>query len=186
MSNFADLLLKVGKLKSIKRSGWVREGMPDPESVAAHTFRVAFLSMLLGDELNVDKDKLIQMALLHDIEEIETLDPVVQRGNKEVGQHDKVKEKAFIENLFKDIENTSQFVNLWEEQSKEKTSSASKEAEILYEIGKLATCWQALEYEIQGADSKKLDEFWVNAKTHIKHPVIKKWLDELESQRKQS
>jgi putative hydrolase of HD superfamily len=69
VSDLTDLLLKVGKLKSIKRTGWGRGKFQDPESVAEHSFRVAFLALLLGDELGLDKNKLFEMAFLHDVEE---------------------------------------------------------------------------------------------------------------------
>jgi putative hydrolase of HD superfamily len=55
-SIIVDSLLKVGKLKSLKRTGWVREGMPDPESVAEHTFRVCFLILVLGDDILLLKE----------------------------------------------------------------------------------------------------------------------------------
>ncbi len=183
-SKFADFLLKVGKLKSIKRSGWVREGMPDPESIAEHSFRVAFLVLLLGKELDIPVDRALKMALVHDIEEVETNDPITQRGEEQVKEHDEKIEKEAVKSLFSDIPNSEEMYQLWEAHLPENKSERTKESDILYQIGKLATCWQSLEYELQGADPKKLDEFWVNAKMHIKHPVIKKWLEDLESQRK--
>ncbi|MEJ2441739.1 MAG: HD domain-containing protein, partial [Patescibacteria group bacterium] len=75
----ADSLLKIGKLKSLKRTGWVREGMPDPESVAEHTFRVCLMVVFLGKNLQISEEKLLKMAVLHDIEEVVTNDPVTQR-----------------------------------------------------------------------------------------------------------
>ena len=46
-----------------------------PESVAEHSYYVAFLAMLLGDYFSdrgmvINKEKLMKMALLHDVEEI--------------------------------------------------------------------------------------------------------------------
>lgn len=48
------LLKIVGKLKQLKRSGWVRNNIPDPETVAEHSFRVAMLAMLWAPEAGVD------------------------------------------------------------------------------------------------------------------------------------
>ena len=40
---------KAIKLKSIKRKGWLRRGIENAESVADHTFMLAFLAMMVGD-----------------------------------------------------------------------------------------------------------------------------------------
>jgi len=37
------LAKKAGKLKEIKRGGWLRVGIGKAESVACHSYRVAFL-----------------------------------------------------------------------------------------------------------------------------------------------
>ena len=94
-----DVLLKVGRLKSIKRTGWVRSGMPDPESVAAHTFRVCFLVLVLADRLKLNRQKLLEMGLLHDIEEAVTGDPVTQRGMDQIGEHDVEEEGNIVDGI---------------------------------------------------------------------------------------
>lgn len=184
MKNLVKFLLEAGKLKSIERSGWVREGMPSPETVAEHSWRVALLAMILGDELGVDKNKLIKMALIHDLEEAETHDPVVQRGANQVGNHQRDEEELILKRMISETIGADEVFTLWEEQAVENSSGATKEAIILYELGKIATAWQALEYELAGADPKKLDEFWENAHTHIKEPKILELLNELEKLRR--
>lgn len=175
----SDLLLKVGKLKTLKRTGWVREAMPDPESVAEHTFRVCFLAFVLADELKADKDKLLKMALVHDIEEVETLDPVAQRGSQKTGSHDYAKEKEIVNEL-----GNKEISVLWEAGLAKDSPGAPRESAILFQLDRLANCWQALEYELDGADGKKLDEFWENAKAKITDPVLVSLLTEMEGKRK--
>lgn len=177
-------LLKIGKLKSIKRSGWVREEMPDPESVAEHTFRVSFLVLLLGEELKVSTEKLLKMAIVHDIEEAVIGDPVTQRGAKGVLKRDYKKEKQVVRDLVSTAPNPSELYKLWEDHLLQNRPGASRDASILYQIGKIATVWQALEYELDGAEPGKLDEFWENAKTHIKEPLLVELFNSLESKRK--
>jgi len=63
--DYLGFLKEVGKSKRLLRSGWIREKVNDPESVAEHSFRVGVLAMVLSDAIKVDKDKLIKMALLH-------------------------------------------------------------------------------------------------------------------------
>jgi putative hydrolase of HD superfamily len=39
---------EAGQLKNLPRSGWLRAGIKNPESVADHSFRVAVLAYLHG------------------------------------------------------------------------------------------------------------------------------------------
>ncbi len=39
---------EIGKLKEVKRQGWVVAGVKDCESTAEHSFRFAVMSMILG------------------------------------------------------------------------------------------------------------------------------------------
>ncbi|MEJ2347833.1 MAG: HD domain-containing protein, partial [Patescibacteria group bacterium] len=111
----ADSLLKIGKLKSLKRTGWVREGMPDPESVAEHTFRVCLMVVFLGKNLQISEEKLLKMAVLHDIEEVVTNDPVTQRGAKDIDDHDHAAEADFVKDLVSEASGAEDLFKLWKE-----------------------------------------------------------------------
>lgn len=179
-----DSLLKIGKLKSLKRTGWVREGMPDPESVAEHTFRVCLLALFLGEELKVSVDKLLKMAVIHDIEEAVTEDLVTQRGAEDIDVHDHESEKHIVKDLVSEASAPQELYQLWKEHLGKNTKGGSQEADVLYQLGKIATVWQALEYELDGADPKRLDEFWENARKHTKEQLLVNLLDSLEKRRK--
>jgi putative hydrolases of HD superfamily len=66
------LLIELQRLKRLERTGWALRGMPGgTESVASHSFGVSVTAMLLADELvksglQIDVDRLLRMALLHD------------------------------------------------------------------------------------------------------------------------
>ena len=74
----------VGKLKKVKRTGWLVAGIKNPESVAEHSYRLAVLSMVLGKKFNLNTEKLIKMSLIHDLAEGEVGDLVLERGQKQV------------------------------------------------------------------------------------------------------
>ena len=76
-----ELILKAEKLKGVKRTGWVRKGIPEAESVADHSFGVAILALLLSLPPEIDRDALIKMALLHDLGESVIGDIVCEDGN---------------------------------------------------------------------------------------------------------
>jgi putative hydrolase of HD superfamily len=65
-------LIEVQRLKRLERTGWILRGLPyGTESVAAHSFGVGVTAMMLADEikargLEVDSERVLRMALLHD------------------------------------------------------------------------------------------------------------------------
>lgn len=58
----------VGKLKTTPRTGWVRRGVPNYESVADHSWRMAALCFLLPRD-EYDVSKCLSMAVVHDMAE---------------------------------------------------------------------------------------------------------------------
>ena len=66
-----ELLLCSHQLKRVPRTGWVMRGVADAESVADHSFGVAFVSLVLAELVGqpLDKAKLLTIALLHDLPE---------------------------------------------------------------------------------------------------------------------
>jgi 5'-deoxynucleotidase YfbR-like HD superfamily hydrolase len=178
------VLLNVGKLKSLKRTGWVRENIPDPESVAEHTFRVCFLVLLLSKKLKLDENRLLKMALVHDLEEVITGDPVTQRFRKDIGEHDEEREKNIIRKILGELDNSDEIYRYWEEHLQENKPGASRNASILYQVGKIATVWQALEYELNGQNPKVMEEWWENARHHINAPFLVQLLNNMEELRK--
>jgi len=99
------------------------------ENVAEHSYYVAFLSMLMGDYLEstgvkVDKLRLIQMALLHDIEEAvsgDILAPIKQGEFREVLNKENIKNIALLTGGLGDGEKYSK---LWREVVDEETLEA--------------------------------------------------------------
>src|SRR4029079_7769622 len=66
------ILIELQRLKRLERTGWTLRGLPNgTESVASHSFGVGVAAMLLADEvkargLEVDCERVLRMALLHD------------------------------------------------------------------------------------------------------------------------
>src|SRR4051812_18615242 len=63
-----DFLTTTARLKSLKRAGWQRCGVANCESVAEHTFGVALLALLTPGE-GIDRNRSLQLALVHDLAE---------------------------------------------------------------------------------------------------------------------
>jgi len=67
-SQALDFLRVVGKLKTLKRTGWVNNKVALPESVADHMYRMAMCSFLITDPA-LDRTRLMKLAVVHDLAE---------------------------------------------------------------------------------------------------------------------
>jgi putative hydrolase of HD superfamily len=66
-----DLLLELETLDRVPRTGFVLRGVAEPESVAEHSWHVAFLVWVMGSRMAaLDLPRAIEMALLHDLAEL--------------------------------------------------------------------------------------------------------------------
>ncbi len=76
MDRIANFLFEVGMLKRTPRSGWQFLAGTSGESVADHSFRVAMIAFVLGriDDEKIDADRVLRMALVHDLPEARTGD----------------------------------------------------------------------------------------------------------------
>lgn len=64
-----NIIAILGKMKDLKRSGWIKRQVTNPESDADHSFSVAVLVLLLAPkELNLQR--CLELALVHDLPEI--------------------------------------------------------------------------------------------------------------------
>ncbi|MGC1123366.1 MAG: HD domain-containing protein [Candidatus Methanofastidiosia archaeon] len=151
MNQVVHFMMMAEKLKDIFRTGWKLSGVDRPESVADHTFGVALLSMLLGDQLHLNTEKMIKMALIHDITESK-LGDIHYESQKYLGKDtlQKAEEQAARDILSGD------YLELW----KEFAARSTREAQIVAACDKLELYMQALRYEKAGYTG--LEHFWKN------------------------
>lgn len=64
-----ELMHLIEQLKLQKRTGWVRQGVDGPESIADHMYRMAVLSLLSEEDEDLDVGRCVQMAVVHDLAE---------------------------------------------------------------------------------------------------------------------
>lgn len=67
-------LYEIGLLKRYKRTGWSQVGVPLPESVADHSFRVSVIASVLAAMEGADPQRAAFLALWHDSQETRTTD----------------------------------------------------------------------------------------------------------------
>src|SRR5690349_2301763 len=65
-----DFFYIVSELKKTPRKGWKEKiRIEHPESVADHSFSAAVMAMVFSDLNKLDTEKMLKMALLHDLSE---------------------------------------------------------------------------------------------------------------------
>uniref|UniRef100_F1LCH7 5'-deoxynucleotidase HDDC2 n=1 Tax=Ascaris suum TaxID=6253 RepID=F1LCH7_ASCSU len=142
MTEIFKLLEVLDSLKHLKRTGWVRRNVPEPETVASHMYRMAMLAMTLQDD-DIDHMKCVQMALVHDLGEA-----IAGDITPHCGVSDEVKfqleEKAFmqISSYVPELVGNN-WISLWREYE----ANESKEANIVKHLDKFDMIAQAFAYE---------------------------------------
>ena len=179
--DYLGFLKEVGKSKRLLRSGWIREKVNDPESVAEHSFRVGVLAMVLSDAIKVDKDKLIKMALLHDLAEITTGDVITECwAILDIKKRDE-KEKAERESIYRVFQKISEgkkYQLIFDEM----INRVTPEAKIFWQLDKLEMAIQAYEYEKE--QKINLEEFFETSEMYIRHPLLRQIFNDLLKLRK--
>jgi putative hydrolases of HD superfamily len=173
-----DFFEIVGKLKTIRRSGWVKNNVPSPESVAEHSFRTAVMAMILAPKVGVNVEKAIKMALIHDTGEAKIGDLIKFEGKSFLPDADEKiqKETAAVQEIMEGIDGR-EYLELFNEYVANKT----KEAQFVKQVDKLERALQAYEYEKK--NNIKLQDFFTSADFLIKNPVLRQLLEEIEKLR---
>jgi putative hydrolase of HD superfamily len=164
-SKIISFLDELSRLKAVPRTGWLLRGVRDVESVADHSFGVAWIAMLLADRakahgLKPDVEKVLRMALLHDLTEARTgdLPATIKRYFDKAALHH-ADESIAKEMLTRLGAIGEEYLQLWREYE----ARASLESRIVKAADKLDLLLQAREYEKGGASN--LLDFWENSET---------------------
>jgi putative hydrolase of HD superfamily len=156
-STALQLLVDALRLKRTPRTGWVMRGVNDAESVADHSFGVAFVSLILAEmvEQPLDKTKLLTIALLHDLPESVISDlPTPAVAHFAPG----AKRKAEIEAL-NELLCRLPCAGLWHAWWEEFENGTSIEGQLVRDADRLDMLIQAYVYE-QTTGNRWLEEFW--------------------------
>jgi putative hydrolase of HD superfamily len=160
-------------LKREPRKGWQKRVEGRVESVADHSFAVALLALYEGERRGHDLEKILKLALIHDLEEaiIGDLTPrdKAYRGASRV-QRDR--ERAIRELLSKlPAKSRAEYFRLWIDLRERQ----SKESRLVHELDKVEMAFQAKEYG-KRTGQRKMRDFYDSAGKETNDPVLKKAL----------
>lgn len=131
-----DFLRRAEQLKNETRSGWTSEGRP--ESVAAHTWRLCLMSLVLEEHFpEVDYARLVKMCIIHDLGEAIGGDiPAPEQTGTGKADH----ERADLLDLLQTLPETTQatITALWDEYE----AASTPEARVAKALDKLETILQ--------------------------------------------
>jgi len=168
-----EFLQRAGKLKRVRRTGWLSwVGIENPESVADHSYRSALIAMCIADLKEMNAEKLMRMLLLHDVHEA-IIGDYDYFAKKQIGEHEvKKRELEAIRKILEVLPEKfkQKYFSLWIEFEEQKTL----EAKIARQIDQLEMIFQALEYEKEGYSKEKLEIFWKNVEQKIKDEDLKR------------
>ena len=155
-----NCLIELQRLKQLERTGWSLRGIPaGTESVAAHSFGVCLTAMLLSDHLishdvQVDVNRVLRMALLHDWSEARIGDlPKTAARYFRTEERKRAETESFCD-IVRELENQAIYVELFEEYEARLTLEASlvKAADIIDLLVEVLA--------LERAGARGLDEFW--------------------------
>ena len=185
-------LIELQRLKRLDRTGWTLRGLPNgTESVASHSFGVSVTAMMLADEirsrgLELDMDRVLRMALLHDWAETRVGDMPRTATHYFGADARKVAEaQAFADIVAEAGGAAAEYQRLYDDYERRD----STEARIVKAADVIDLLVQA--YALERAGAKGLDEFWdvaVDADFElptIAHAVVRQVLDSIVAERRE-
>ena len=161
------------ELKREQRKGWQKRVDGRVESIADHSFAVALLALYEGERRGYDLERILKLALIHDLEEAIIGDLAPQdkrsRGPTRVRRD---REKAMRELVSKlPAKSRASYLRLWTDLRERR----SREARLVHQLDKVEMAFQANEYGKRTGQRKMLD-FYESATKETNDPVLKKAL----------
>jgi len=142
MENLEKFLDYISKLKLTTRTGWKMLRIKKGETIGSHSFGVSFLAWMLAKKKGVDVNKIIKMALVHDL--LEGLTGDISAVTKKYKFKRDLEEKAIPE-LKKILseELSNEIMSLTRELIEEKT----EESKVVIQADRLDTLFQLYFYK---------------------------------------
>lgn len=149
MSRDVELLYELGALRYMQRQ-WTRFHLPNVANNSEHLFRVTWIALILAKQFDepVDTEKIMKMAIMHDIAESRTGDV-----DYLARQYVKRDEDGAMDDMLADTSLKDEFLALWHEYE----SRESLESKIVKDADTLDV---DLEMTEQKATGHRLPDDW--------------------------
>ena len=161
-------------LKREPRKGWQRKVEGRIESVADHSFAVAMLALYEGERRGYDLEKILKLALIHDLEEAITGD-LTPKDKAHLGptKVQKGRQTAIRELASKlPPKSRASYLRLWTDLK----TTRSKEARLVHQLDKVEMAFQANVYG-KRTGQRKMRDFYDSASKETNDPALKRALE---------
>jgi putative hydrolases of HD superfamily len=162
-----DALVEAARLKRLPRAGWVRAGVPAPESVAAHSWGVSLLVVVFAPP-DLDLGLALTYAALHDLAEVRVGDLMpsdnVPRHEKARREHEAMRGLA------------PALLARWEAYEAQQDPAAR----FVRQCDRLDMAITALAYAREGATG--MWEFVESGSAVVDHPALRPTLDTIRAE----
>lgn len=176
--DYVKFLELVGNLKHMKRTGWVLRNVKDCESISGHMYRMGMMSFLLDGSQGLDRIRVMELALVHDLAEsiVGDITPYcgISREEKLLREFSAMSEISELLGPSKD-----KLLELFNEYESGKTA----EAKFVKDLDRLDMVMQAFEYEKRDNCPMKHQEFFDSTKGKFSHPLVINIVNEINAQR---
>lgn len=147
LAGMATYLHEIGHLKNVDRDGWLFLGVPQPESVAEHSFRVGIIGITLATLHGADPGRTAMLCLLHDAHETRIGDIsaigrayITAAAPEAIAAHQTAATPDEVSKVVQDL--VTEF-----------NAAKTPEAQVAKDADKIETLLQATEYQAQGYDT---------------------------------
>lgn len=172
MQNNINFLFEIGSLRNVQR-GWRQHLGMDCANVMEHTLRVVWLSLMIAKMEGADENKVVRMALVHDLSETRTSD---------LSYIQKVYAETDDDKAAKDMVNDTIIADFYANEFREYEERKSLEARIVKDADNLDIDLEMKELEEKGS---KLPEKWQGFRQMVRNEKLytesaKKLWDEIQ------
>ena len=154
--------------KTIKRTGWVMQTIPTPESIVEHMYSCWFIGLImlpekLNDGSGYSKDCVLKMLLIHDLAETKLKD-IPKYEKYKYPDYDKKENtemmKIFLKETYEGIDSLQDYLDAWNNWYNKDDINAA----IAKDIDNIQAVYQFCEYYLQYPEkfSSERCESWLN------------------------
>jgi putative hydrolase of HD superfamily len=157
LAGMAAYLFEIGHLKNVARDGWLVLGVPQPESVAEHSFRTGIIGIALATLHGADPGRTAMLCLLHDAHETRIGDIsaigrayITAATPEAIAAHQTADTPNAVSKVLQDL--VTEF-----------NAAKTPEAQVAKDTDKIETLLQATEYQAQGYNTSAWRENAITA-----------------------
>lgn len=170
------------KLKLQRRTGWINNGIENPESISDHMYRMSIMSWILNSP-EIDSARCMKISLAHDMAEsiVGDITPFDVKIDKIEKHHRELTTIEYLSNVLIKPYNkaaAADILEAWHEYE----DQTSIEAKFVKDLDKFEMLVQCFEYERMYKGKKDLSQFY-SCINEITTDEVSKWAQDLMNER---